>query len=301
MTADLVLVPELLAPGDIANCATYAPGVFPDEGTRERVRFFVPEYIERPNPEWIGRFPNLQVVQLSTIGFDHVLGFLPVGVTLCNAAGVHEQSTAELTVGLIIAKWRGLDRAARGMAEGTWDHRRGRSLQEAKVLIIGAGGVGSRIENALTALGARTQLVGRTRRAQVAAVDELPELMGDADVVVLAVPLTPETEGMVDELFLSRMQDGALLVNVARGSVVVMEDLLAHLPRIEAALDVVDPEPLPIDHPLWSAPGVLISPHIGGDTDAFPRLARQLIAAQVERWRTGEPLANVVIRGDLSP
>ena len=301
MNADLVLVPELLAPGDLANCATYAPGVFPDEGKQERVGFFVPDYIDNPNPEWMTRFPHLQVVQLPTVGFDAALAHLPTGVTLCNAAGVHEQSTAELTVGLIIAKWRGLDRAARDMAEATWDHRRGRSLQEAKVLIVGAGGVASRIENALAPMGARTQLVGRARRERIAGVDELPELMGDADVVVLAVPLTPETEGMVDDSFLSRMQDGALLVNVARGSVVVMEDLLAHLPRIEVALDVVDPEPLPVDHPLWSAQGVLITPHIGGDTDAFPRLARQLIAAQAERWRTGEPLANVVIRGDLSP
>lgn len=301
MTADLVLVPELLAPDGVAGCIAYAPGVLPDEGTCERVGFFVPGYIDNPNPDWMTRLPRLQVVQLPTVGFDSALEHLPGGVTLCNAAGVHEQSTAELTVGLIVAKWRGIDRAARAMTDGTWDHRRGRSLQEAGVLIIGAGGVGRCIADALTPLGARTQLVGRTRRDQVAGADELTDLLGDADVVVLAVPLTPETEGMVDGAFLSRMRDGALLVNVARGSVVVTEDLLLHLPRIEVALDVVDPEPLPDDHPLWSAPGVLITPHIGGDTDAFPRLARRLIARQVERWRDGEPLANVIVRGGLAP
>lgn len=301
MTADLVLVPELLALGNVSGCVTYTPGVLPDEVTRERVGFFVPEYIERPNPEWMSRFPNLEVVQLSTIGFDHVLRYLPAGVTLCNAAGVHEQSTAELTVGLIIAKWRGLDRAARDMIDGTWDHRRGRSLQEARVVIVGAGGVGRRIADALAPLGCHTQLVGRTQREDVGPADRLPELLDSADVVVLAVPLTPETQGMVDHDFLSRMRDGALLVNVARGSVVVTEDLLAHVPRIEAALDVVDPEPLPPDHSLWSAPGVLISPHIGGDTDAFPRLARQLISSQVQRWRTGQPLANVIEVGGRTP
>lgn len=294
MTADLVLLPELLAPGGLFDCVTYAPGVFPDDDTRARVGFFVPDYIDNPNPEWMTRFPQLQVVQLPTVGFDAALVHLPVGVTLCNAAGVHEQSTAELTVGLIIAKWRGIDRASRDIVDGIWDHRRGRSLQEARVLIVGAGGVGSRIADALAPLGARTQLVGRARRDQVAGTEDLPELLGAADVVVLAVPLTPETEGMVDHSFLSRMQDGALLVNVARGSVVVTQDLLAHLPRIEAALDVVDPEPLPADHPLWSAPGVLITPHIGGDTDAFPLLARRLIARQVQRWRSGEPLDNIV-------
>ena len=123
---------------------------------------------------------------------------------------------------------------------------------------------------------------------------ELPQLLPAADIVVLAVPLTAQTEGMVDRAFLSMLRDGALLVNVARGSVIVTDDLLAELPRIEAILDVVDPEPLPPEHPLWSAPGVLITPHIGGDTDAFPRLARELIGAQVRRWRSGEGLLNVV-------
>ncbi len=294
MPGDLVLVPELLAPADIADCVTYAPGQLPDEVVRGGVGFFVPDYIDSPNPEWMARFPALQVAQLPTVGFDAALTYLPEGVTLCNAAGVHEQSTAELTVGLIIAKWRGVDRAARDMAEGAWKHRRGRSLQDSRVLVVGAGGVGRGIADALAPLGCHIQLVGRSRRDRIAGADELPDLLGAADVVVLAVPLTAETDGMVNSAFLARMADGALLVNVARGPVVVTDDLLAHLPRIEAALDVVDPEPLPADHPLWAAPGVLITPHIGGDTDAFPRLARQLIARQVQRWRSGEPLENVV-------
>ncbi|HEY7821351.1 MAG TPA: NAD(P)-dependent oxidoreductase [Acidimicrobiia bacterium] len=294
MPGDLVLVPELLAPADVTDCVAYSPGELPDEVVRGSVGFFVPDYIDNPNPEWIAQFPKLRVVQLPTVGFDAALTYLPQGVTLCNAAGVHEQSTAELTVGLIIAKWRGIDRAALAMAEGIWDHRRGRSLQDAQVLIIGAGGVGRRIADALAPLGCRTQLVGRSGRDQVAGVEELPDLLIDADVVVLAVPLTSETDGLVDHGFLSMMRDGALLVNVARGPVIVTDDLLAHVPRIEAVLDVVDPEPLPEDHPLWAAPGIIITPHIGGDTDAFPRLARELIGEQVRRWRAEEPLLNVV-------
>ncbi len=294
MPADLVLVPEMLALSDLPDCVSYGSGEFPDVSVSDRVGFFVPEYLENPNPEWMQHFPNLAVVQLSTIGFEHVLQHLPKRVTLCNAAGVHEQSTAELTVGLIIAKWRGIDRAARDMVKGEWAHSRGRSLQEARILIIGAGGVGARIADCLRPMGCQVRLVGRTRRQDVAGVEELPDLLGDADVVILAVPLTSETDGMVDHDFLARMRDGSLLVNVARGAVVVTDDLLEHLPRIEVALDVVDPEPLPADHPLWTAPGVLITPHVGGDTDAFPRLARRLIARQVDRWRSGEPLDNVV-------
>lgn len=294
MSADLVLVPDFLAPDDLTDCVRYRSGEMPDEATRERVGFFVADYIDNPNPEWMRALPGLEVVQLPTVGFDAALAHLPSGVTLCNAAGVHEQSTAELAVGVIIARWRGLDRAARDMTRGTWDHRRGRSLQEAEVLVLGAGGVGTRIADALVPLGARVRLVGRTSRGDTAGMDELPTLLPTADVVVLAVPLTSQTEGMVDARFLAQMADGALLVNVARGAVVVTEDLLAAVPRIEAALDVVDPEPLPVEHPLWAAPGVFVTPHIGGDTDAFPRLARRLIAQQVQRWRSGQPLVNVV-------
>ena len=294
MSAELVLVPDFLAPDDVPDCVTYRSGQMPDEGMRARVGFFVPDYIDNPNPEWMLSLPAVEVVQLPTVGFDAALAYLPSGVTLCNAAGVHEQSTAELTVGLIIGRWRGLDRAARDMLSGSWDHRRGRSVQEAEVLVLGAGGVGTRIADALRPLGAQVRLVGRTSRGDIAGMEDLPELLPKADVVVLAVPLTSQTQGMVDASFLGRMSDGALLVNVARGAVVVTADLLAAVPRIEAALDVVDPEPLPADHPLWSAPGVFITPHIGGDTDAFPRLASRLIAQQVQRWRSGQPLVNVV-------
>lgn len=294
MGATTALMPQLLLPADLPDSVGYAPGALPDADTLARVGFFVPDYIDAPNPEWMRLLPNVEVVQLPTVGFDAALPHLPEGVELCNAAGVHEQSTAELTVGAIIARWRGIDRAARDMLDGRWDHRRGRSLQEAVVVIVGAGGVGKRIADALRPLGCRIELVGRGARAGVRSSEQLPELVAAADIVVLAVPLTQETQHLVDARFLARMRDGALLVNVSRGGVVVTEDLLSAVPRIEAVLDVVDPEPLPRDHPLWSAPGVLITPHIGGDTDAFPRLARRLIAEQVQRWRSGAALINVV-------
>ena len=131
----------------------------------------------------------------------------------------------------------------------------------------------------------------------VHAITELTDLLPGADVVLLIVPLTPETTHLVDDVFLSRMHDGALLVNVARGPVVDTDALLAECAsgRLRAALDVTDPEPLPVDHPLWRAPGVLISPHVGGNTSAFLPRARQLVVAQLERHVAGEPLANVVV------
>jgi len=293
--ADFVLAPDYLVPEGLDRVIGYPVGDLPDTDLIERVGFFVPGYIDHHNTAWLQQLPGLQVVQLPTVGYDSVLAHLPAGVTLCNAAGVHEQSTAELTVGSVIARWRGIDRAARDMTTGTWDHRRGRSLQGAQVLVIGAGGVGRAIADSFAPLGCHVTLVARSGRDGIVGADRLPELVPAADIVVLAVPLTAETTGMVDHAFLAQMRDRALLVNVARGSVVVTSDLLQHLGRIEAVLDVTEPEPLPSDHPLWTSPHVLITPHVGGDTDAFPRLARHLIAEQAHRWRSGQPLSNVIV------
>ena len=293
----LVFAPDYLLPVDTQGAVAYREGHGPDAEVLERVGFFVPAYIEHPNADWMARMPRLDVVQLPTVGFDAVVPQLPTGVTLCNAAGVHEQSTAELAVGSIITVWRGLDRAARDMVEGTWSHRRGRSLQQARVVIIGAGGVGTAVARTLEPFGCVTTVLARTRRPGVVPIADLHDILPRTDIVILAVPLTDETAGMVNDEFLSRLPDGSLVVNVSRGSVVVTEDIFRHAGRLEFALDVSEPEPLPKTHPLWSTPGVFITPHIGGDTDAFPRLAQHLIGEQVERWRNDQPLRNVVASG----
>ena len=297
MAEPLVFAPDYLLPVDTQGAVAYREGHGPDAEVLERVGFFVPAYIEHPNADWMARMPRLDVVQLPTVGFDAVVPQLPTGVTLCNAAGVHEQSTAELAVGSIITVWRGLDRAARDMVEGTWSHRRGRSLQQARVVIIGAGGVGTAIARTLEPFGCVTTVLARTRRPGVVPIADLHDILPRTDIVILAVPLTDETAGMVNDDFLLRLPDGSLVVNVSRGSVAVTEDILRHAGRLEFALDVTEPEPLPKTHPLWSTPSVFITPHIGGDTDAFPRLAQQLIGEQVERWRNDQPLRNVVASG----
>jgi phosphoglycerate dehydrogenase-like enzyme len=232
-----------------------------------------------------------------------VLPHLPPGVTLCNAGGVHDASTAELAVGLILARLRRLDDAARAQAEARWTHGRYDALADRTVLVVGYGGVGTAIAARLDPFEVETIRVARRARPgadpAVHGMAELDALLPRADVVVLACPLTPETRGLVDAPFLARMRDGALLVNVARGPVVDTDALLAELVsgRLRAALDVTDPEPLPPDHPLWRAPGVLISPHVGGNTSAFLPRARRLVGAQVRRWAAGEPLRHVVRAG----
>lgn len=264
-----------------------------------QVGFYVPEYMgPRESLELIAHMPNLEVVQLLTVGFDAALEHVPDHVTLCNAVGVHDASTAELAVALVLASLRGIDDFARAMPQGNWIHDRRPSLADRRVVIIGAGGVGQAIANRLVSFEAQVTLVATTQRSGVVDISELPNLLPEVDIVILAIPLNASTTGLVDDSFLSRMRDGALLVNVARGGVVDTQALMRHAQqgRIRAALDVTDPEPLPPEHPLWRIPGVLISPHVGGNTSAFLPRARSLVEKQIGRWRSGEPLAHVVQR-----
>lgn len=264
----------------------------------EDVVFYVPRYMgPQEDLGLMAHMPNLEVVQLLTAGYDAALSFLPAGVTLCNAGGVHDASTAELAVGLMLSSLRGLDAFARAMPAGGWLYGRREALADKRVLIVGAGGVGRALRSRLEPFEVDVILVGRTARAGVHAAADLPDLLGSADVVVLAVPLDDTTRGMVGTSFLARMRDGALLVNVARGPVVDTDALVAAVAsrRIRAALDVTDPEPLPPGHPLWSLPDVLISPHVGGNTSAFLPRARRLVAEQMRRFATGQALDFVVV------
>ncbi|PYC74470.1 dihydrofolate reductase [Streptomyces tateyamensis] len=248
----------------------------------------------------LSAMPRLRVVQTQTAGVDDILPHLPAGVTLCNARGVHDASTAELAVALTLAALRDIPGFVRGQDVEQWRAGFYPALADRRVLIVGYGSVGAAIEDRLLPFEVAVERVARTARTEAAgpvhALADLPALLPGADVVILAVPLTAETAGLVDAEFLAAMPDGALLVNVARGPVVRTEALLAELTagRLRAALDVTDPEPLPAGHPLWHAPGVLISPHVGGSSSAFQPRADRLVAAQLTRFAAGEPLANVI-------
>jgi phosphoglycerate dehydrogenase-like enzyme len=262
------------------------------------IGFLVPPYMGPADElEVLATMPNLQVCQLLTAGYEHVRPYVPAGVTVCNAAGVHDTSTAELALGLIIASQRGIDTFARNMPGGVWGHQPYPSLADRRVLIIGAGGLGTAIARRMIASEAEVTMVARTAREGVHGFAELHALIPLAEIVILAVPLTPQTQGMVDAGFLAHMAQGALLVNMARGPVVQTDALTQAVAdgRIRAALDVTDPEPLPADHPLWRLPGVLISPHVGGNSTAFHPRALHLLKEQIGRWHRGEPLSNIVL------
>ncbi len=294
----------IVLPAEIADAVGRGHGV-PDDvviwdggdaSAVRKARFYVPSYMaEGWAFEVMAFMPDLEVCQLPTAGFEHALAHLPAGVTLCNAAGVHDASTAELTVALILARLRNIDGMARAMTRGEFLHDRFDALADKRVVVVGAGGVGGAIARRLLPFECDVTVVGRTARPGVLGVEDLPRLLPEYDVVVLAVPLDESTRGMVDAEFLARMRDGALIVNVARGAVADTDAMLAEAGRLRFALDVTDPEPLPADHPLWRAPGVLISPHVGGNTTAFlPRIGR-LVRDQILRWESGAPLLNVVV------
>jgi phosphoglycerate dehydrogenase-like enzyme len=261
------------------------------------VEFYVPAYKMDPvDPALFAGMPRLRVVQTMTAGVDHVRSVLPAGVILCNGRGIHDTSTAEMTLTLVLASLRGIPEFVRAQEEGRWASERREALADKQVLIVGYGQIGAAIEARILPFEAEVVRVARHSRPGVHAIDELPGLLPDTDVVVLIVPGTEETRHLVDADFLTRMRPGALLVNMARGSV-VDHDALAdalYAGRVRAAVDVTDPEPLPAGHRLWRAPNLLISPHVGGDSSAmWPRTYR-VVRAQLERFARGEPLENQV-------
>lgn len=251
-----------------------------------------------------------RLVQSQSIGYDHITARLPSGHTLANAATVHETATAELAVGLIIASQRGFAGFIRAQDAAHWNREVSPflSVADATVLLLGYGGVNKAVDARLAgfetarvvriATGPRDEPGPDGSPVHVHGMSELPELLPQADIVCVAVPLSPATHHLVSEELLSALRDGSLVVNVARGAVADTDAILRHarLGRLRFALDVTDPEPLPDGHPLFTAPNVLISPHIGGASPAMaPRLAR-LVARQIVHLLRDEPAENVVFR-----
>ena len=270
---------------------------------RDRFDIVVPPYMSLARA--LDRLEGVEVglVQSQSIGFEGVADILPEGMVFANAASVHETSTAELAVGLAIAAQRHLDAFAVDTAAGRWAPVFAQSLADRRVLLLGYGGVGKAVAARLEPFEIElTPVASRARDEDGVAVhgiEELPELLPQAEIVILTLPGGEATQGLVDDAFLSALPDGALIVNVGRGTLVDTDALVDHVRRgrIRAALDVTDPEPLPEGHALWGLPGVLITPHVGGASSAMrPRVAK-LVRTQIERLAAGEPPINVVLGG----
>ena len=267
-----------------------------------RIDIVVPPYMGAADR--LGALDGVDVglVQSQSIGYDDIAAALPPGHVFANAASVHETSTAELTLALVLAAQRGIPDFVRAASEGRWAPARHESLADRRVLLVGYGGVGTAIEERLAPFEVElTRVASRARddeAGRIHGIDELPQLLPAAEIVIVGVPLNESTTGLVDAAFLAAMPDGALLVNIARGKVADTAAILAEAQsgRLRFALDVTDPEPLPDGHPLFALANVLISPHVGGASTAMmPRMAR-LLRRQVERMLRGDEPLNVVLR-----
>ena len=274
------------------------PGGEPPERAGE-VELLVPDYIRaRTTMRRLEEFPRLRAVQLQTAGYDAVLDLMPPGPDLLSARGVHDDATAELALGLTIVSLRGIDIAVRETGHWRQDTTR-RSLADSRVAILGYGSIGRTVARRM--LACQAQVIGVATSARdddlVGRVVTAEEVDWAAQhVVVVVLPLSAATRHVVDAAFLAQLSDGALVVNVGRGPLLDPDAVLAEAGRLRFALDVTEPEPLPDDHPLWTAPGVLVTPHIAGGTTAMlPRMAA-LVRDQLERLRDGRPLRNLVER-----
>jgi phosphoglycerate dehydrogenase-like enzyme len=265
----------------------------------DEIEFLVPDYTRaRRAARMLGELTRLRAVQLQTAGYDAVLDLVPPGIDLLSARGVHDDPTAEMALGLTLASLRGIDVAVR--EHGHWRQEvERRSLADSNVAILGYGSIGRAIAERM--LACRAVVTGVATRSRD---DDLLGRVVTADavdwpaqhVVVVVTPLTAATRHLVDAAFLARLQDDALVVNVGRGALLDTDAVIAEAGRLHFALDVTDPEPLPDGHPLWEAPGVLITPHIAGGTTAMlPRMAA-LTRDQLERFRDHRPLRNLVQR-----
>ena len=282
------------------------------------VDFWLLVFARKSYQETFQHLSGVKVVQSMMAGVDWILPWLPKDVVLCDGRGLHDISASEWVMTAILSslkrfpyyrdmqlreEWKGQASFRDGFMNvgGTSVGQYavlGDDLAGKTVLIVGYGSIGAAIEARLAPFGVKVIRLARTPRKEpeVFRVGELRRLLPEADIVVAIVPLTAETRGLIGEAEIALMKPGALLVNAARGPVVVTDALTAALQanRIHAALDVTDPEPLPAGHPLWSAPNCMITPHVGGSTPEFIHRAFQFGAEQVRRFIAGEELKNVV-------
>lgn len=272
---------------------------------RERVRGLIPPLMRNKDDapltlsELLASLPRLEYVQALSAGVDSLIGLIPPGVTLCTVRGAYDDPMAELLLAGILAVYKEVPHYVEAQARGRWEPRRVRVLRGSRVLFVGYGSIAQRLEEHLAPFRVAVDRIARTPRDGVAGLDALDRLLPEADVVVVLTPLTEATRGLVDERFLGLMKPGALLVNGARGQVADTAALLAaaQAGRVRAFLDVTEPEPLPPDHPLYAAPGVVLTPHIGSLVAENRALAFEVVRDNMTRWALGRPLRNVVQSG----
>ncbi|MFV0253797.1 MAG: NAD(P)-dependent oxidoreductase [Beutenbergiaceae bacterium] len=250
-----------------------------------------------PGVNRLAEFPALRVVQTQSAGVNDIRPLVPEGVALHRLANAHDVGTSEVALALLLASLRRIDKAVLDAQRSLWEPYDAQALATQRVLIVGAGNIGEALRVRIAAFGASITRLARTARddehGHIHGLDELHDLLPHHDVVLVIVPLSEQTYHLVDDAFLSSMRDGALFMNVARGAIADTSALVSHLQRgrLRAALDVVDPEPLPADHPLWSCPNLIMTPHVGGMVPTARSGAVRVLGEQIAAFAGGRPLA----------
>jgi phosphoglycerate dehydrogenase-like enzyme len=287
--------PDLKVP---AGFTKLSPENFPLESSDlSEITIYVQPYMTGAELlEPVKAMTNLQLLQVPNAGYESAIPYIRDGVMLCNAKGVHNASTAELAVGMAIAMKRGFPEFIRLGDQGIWSHERMGSLNDSTIGIIGAGSIGQTLVSYLTPYEVDITTFSRSGSNGSLPMERLDELLPTFDILFLILPLNAESEKLINAKRLALMKDRAILVNVARGKIVDTDALVRELNtgRISAALDVTDPEPLPADHPLWRAKNVMITPHVGGDSEAFEKRGRRFIESQLQRIADGLPPLNII-------
>jgi len=286
---------DLLIPNGMNHLPT--DGFIPAESQLEDIEFYAPSYMGGIKTfEVIAKMKNLKTVHYSQAGYEDILPHIPSHVILCNASGLHDVSTSELAVGLTIASRRGFAEFMDNQKNGIWQRRRKPALADSHVGIIGYGNIGKRIASLLEMFETKVTAFSRSGADGAVKISEFDNYLPDLDVIILILPLTKESKNFINADRIKKMKDGATLINLARGAIVDTDALVAELNtgRITAGLDVTDPEPLPKGHPLWSAPNLIITPHVGGDSAAFDPRARKMVQEQLTRLAEKKPLLNQI-------
>lgn len=268
-----------------------------DSSDLSEITFYVPKYMSgREGLEYSKKMISLKTLQMPNAGFEDALPYVRVGMTLCNARGVHDASTAELAVGLAIAARRGFADFAMAQIDGKWAHKRYQSLSDSNIAIIGGGSIGQTLRKYLSVFDVQITNFSRSGGNGSKKIQDFDRDIATFDIIFLTLPLNEDSRYFINKSRISAMKNGATLVNVARGAIVETDALISALNqgKISAGLDVTDPEPLPIDHPLWSAKNCVITPHVGGDSTAFDSRCKGLVEEQLQRLARGERLINIV-------
>ncbi|CAK0759703.1 hypothetical protein CVIRNUC_002718 [Coccomyxa viridis] len=304
---------EHRVPSNIQLVSIAGDGPLPEDISK--VEFMITSGAEFPASQLKDIFAagtSIKVIQTLSAGVNMVTKYVQPHTVLCNASGSHDVAVAEWCMAMILSRLRQLPAFWEAQQQSRWEPatmqmiRTGQpdvgpldDLDGKEVLIVGHGSIGKALEKRLLPFGANVSGIARTAREGVHSMADLKDLLPKADIVVILVPLTPETHHLVDANFLATMKQGAMLVNAGRGLQVDTSALISALNsgHITAALDVTDPEPLPQDHPLWKAPGVFITPHIGGAVKSMRARGYKFVLEQIDRYLKGEPLHNVRLHG----